>query len=146
MLIIRFSRQGKKKEPIYRIIISEKTKDTQGKYLEVLGHYNPCSKAIKLEKERIKYWLSKGAQLSSAINNLLINNKVIEGKKRKKGHRVKIKEGEALSASAEKAPAEAKKEETASPAPKPEEKKEEAGKKTEKPAAEKAEPEKEPAK
>lgn len=94
MLIIRFSRKGKKKDPLYRIIISEKAKDTQGKYLEVLGYYNPVSKETKLAEERIKYWLSKGAQLSSVVNNLLIKNGVIEGKKRRKGHLGKKKKNQ----------------------------------------------------
>lgn len=93
MLIIRLARKGKKKNPIYRIIISEKTKDTQGDYLEALGHYNPATKETKLTEERIKYWLAKGAQLSATVNNLLIQNGLLAGKKIKKGRRLKKKDG-----------------------------------------------------
>jgi len=85
MLVIRLSRKGKKKQPVYRIIISEKRKDTQGDYLESLGFYDPRRKEVKLNKERIKYWLSKGAQLSATVNNLFISQGVIEGRKIKKG-------------------------------------------------------------
>lgn len=81
MLIIRLSRIGKKKHPTFRIIISEKTKDTKGDYLELLGSYNPHTNEAKIKAERVKYWLSKGAKMSGTINNLFINKKVIEGKK-----------------------------------------------------------------
>ncbi|MDZ7798903.1 MAG: 30S ribosomal protein S16 [Patescibacteria group bacterium] len=89
MLVIRLSRRGKKKQPIFRFIISEKTKDTQADYLEALGFYNPHSKEIKLKEERIKYWIDKGATLSDSVNNLLIKEGVIKGKKRVKGTRKK---------------------------------------------------------
>lgn len=83
MLTIRLSRIGKRKQPTYRVIISEKSKDPYGHYLELLGNYNPRTKALNVKADRIKYWLSKGAQTSASVNNLLINAKVIEGKKMK---------------------------------------------------------------
>lgn len=83
MLTIRLSRIGKKKQPSYRLIISEKTKDPWGKYLELLGTFDPRSKKLDLKIERIKYWLSVGAQTSNTINNLLIKAGVITGKKKK---------------------------------------------------------------
>ncbi|MBT4122129.1 30S ribosomal protein S16 [bacterium] len=83
MLMIRLSRVGKKKQPTYRIIISEKQKDPWGKYLELLGNYNPHTKEINLEVDRIKYWLSKGAQASNTVNNLLIKEGILEGDKKK---------------------------------------------------------------
>lgn len=89
MLVIRFALKGKNKEPLFRIIISEKTKDTQGDYLEVLGSYNPKTKETKLNGERVKYWISKGATLSDTVNNLLITNKIITGEKRRKGRKAK---------------------------------------------------------
>jgi len=78
-------RVGKKKFSTYRLIISEKTKDTQGSYLEALGTFNPHAKenAFKPNIERIKYWLSKGALVSDTLNNLLISNNIIEGDKKK---------------------------------------------------------------
>jgi len=84
MLTIRFTRTGKKKQPYYRLIISEKTRDPWGRYLELLGNYNPRSKQAILQVERIKYWLKMGAQTSATVNNLFIKEGVIEGKKQNK--------------------------------------------------------------
>lgn len=81
MLTIRLSRVGKKNLPMYRLIISEKGRDPYGRALEILGSYNPHSKDLQAKGERIKYWLSKGAQMSPTVNNLLLDKKVIEGKK-----------------------------------------------------------------
>lgn len=77
MLKIRFKRIGKKKQPSFRIIISEKSRDTKGKFLENLGYYNPKSKGKKLDRERIKYWLEKGVQVSDTLHNLLVEEKII---------------------------------------------------------------------
>ena len=92
MLIIRLRRQGKSKEASFQLIISEKTKDTQGDYLERLGFYNPRTKEARFKGEKIKYWLGKGAQVSPTVNNLLIEKKIIEGKKIKKSKSAKKKE------------------------------------------------------
>ncbi len=81
MLVIRLSRIGKKKKPMYRLIISEKARDPYGKALEILGSYNPFTKDIVLKKERILYWIKNGAGLSATVNNLLVENKVISDKK-----------------------------------------------------------------
>ncbi len=81
--MIRMSRVGKKKYPTYRILIQEKSKDPWGKALEILGNYNPHTKEFACKEDRIKYWLSVGAQMSATVNNLLIRKEVIEGKKMK---------------------------------------------------------------
>lgn len=83
MLMIRLARLGKKNKPFYRVVISEKTRDLFGTALEILGHYNPMSKEkdTELNKDRILYWLSKGAQASPTVTNLLIRHKIVEGKK-----------------------------------------------------------------
>ena len=85
MLRIRLQRIGKKKQPTYRLIVSEKTKDTQAGSLEILGEYNPVrtEKVINLKEDRIKHWISVGAQPSNTVNNLLIKAGVIEGKAQK---------------------------------------------------------------
>jgi len=83
MLTIRLSRVGKKNKPLYRVIISEKQKDLYGNSLEILGSYNPHTKELKIDAEKTKYWLSKGAGMSNTVNNLLIDKKIIEGKKLK---------------------------------------------------------------
>ena len=81
MLIIRLSRVGKKKQYSFRVIISEKTKDTVGDYLELLGNYNPHTNKATLKADRIKYWLSKGAQVSGSVHNLLVESKIIQVEK-----------------------------------------------------------------
>ncbi len=83
--MIRLSRVGKIKQPTYRLIVSEKSKDTRGKYLEILGTYNPRSNpaTVKFDAERIKYWMSKGAQPSDTVHNLLVDQKIITTAKRK---------------------------------------------------------------
>lgn len=83
MLKIRLQRMGKKTQPSYRLIISENAKATNSSVLEYLGHYHPASKdkKVELNKERIQYWISKGAQTSETVNNILVKNGVVEGTK-----------------------------------------------------------------
>ena len=85
MLTIRMSRVGKKKQPSYRILVQEKEKDPWGKFVENIGHYDPLVNPAKLDikKDRLDYWMQKGAEVSDTLNNILINAKVIEGAKRK---------------------------------------------------------------
>lgn len=82
MLSIRLTRIGKKKQPSYRIIVVDKKKDPWGKYLENLGFYNPRTnpKTIDLKAERIKYWISKGAQASATVNNMLVDAGILTTK------------------------------------------------------------------
>jgi len=82
MLMIRLARIGKKKQPHYRLVVSEKARDMYGKALEIVGNYNPRTKEINLNPERIKHWLAMGAQTSDSVHNLLVSNKIIESKKR----------------------------------------------------------------
>lgn len=113
MLKIRLARVGKKKNPTYRFIVSEASKDPYGKALEILGHYNPFSKVIEVKKDRILEWISKGAQLSPTVHNILVDQNVIQKDK------VKASKGKKKNAEAEK-PAEAKAENTeAKPEDKP---------------------------
>jgi len=81
MLTIRLSRVGKKGKPLYRLIISEKARDPWGKALEILGSYNPAKKDLQVNGSQIKYWISKGAQMSPTVNNLLVGQGIVEGKK-----------------------------------------------------------------
>lgn len=88
---------GKKKQPTYRIIVCEKSKDPWGDYLESLGTYNPRTSPpeIALKDDRIKEWISKGAQCSDTVWNILIDQGVVKGDKRKtieisKKHRSKL--------------------------------------------------------
>ena len=77
MLKIRLQRVGKKNSPSYRMVLVEHTAPPQGKFQEILGFYNPRKKEKSFKKERIEHWLSKGAQLSSTVHNLLVDEKVL---------------------------------------------------------------------
>lgn len=92
MLTIRLSRIGKKKKPMYRLIISEKARDPYGRALEILGAYNPFTKELTAKKDRIEYWLSKGAQMSPTVNNLLVEKEIIK-KDKVRAYAPKKKEG-----------------------------------------------------
>ena len=86
MLVIRLQRMGRKKSPSYRLVISENARDTQGRALELLGHYNPVAqpKIVELKTDRIKHWLDQGAGTSEAVHNLLVREGVITADKKKK--------------------------------------------------------------
>ncbi len=83
MLTLRFQRQGKKKDFIFRIIaVDSKVAINSGKSKEILGWWDPRINKFELKKERILYWISQGAQPSDSCYNLLVRAKIIEGKKR----------------------------------------------------------------
>jgi len=81
MLAIKLSRKGRKKQPFFRIIVLEKAKDPCGDFLEDLGFHNPFTKETSLKTERIKHWLSKGAQPTGSAHNLLVAQGIIKDKK-----------------------------------------------------------------
>ncbi|MFA5129835.1 MAG: 30S ribosomal protein S16 [Patescibacteria group bacterium] len=85
MLHIRLRRGGKRKQPIYRLIVCEKTKDPWGDYLENLGTFNPRSTPpeVNFNTEHIKEWIAKGAQCSDTVWNMLLDQGVVTGAKRK---------------------------------------------------------------
>lgn len=106
MVTLKLRRVGKRKQPTFRLIATEKGRDPWGNNLEILGFKNPRSKETKLEVERIKYWLSKGAQTTATVHNLLVDQKIVAGDKRR-AITISKKRQEKLVA---KAPAEAPKE------------------------------------
>lgn len=82
MLMIRFQRIGRTNDPAFRIVVLEKERAAKaGNIVELLGTYNPRSKALTLNEERVKHWIANGAQPTGSIHNLLINKGVITGKK-----------------------------------------------------------------
>jgi small subunit ribosomal protein S16 len=84
MLVIRLFRVGNKNQPLFKIVVTDKTKPPRsGRFVEEVGFYNPLTKEKKFQPERIKYWLKSGAQPSDTVYNLLVSEKIIEGKKRK---------------------------------------------------------------
>lgn len=78
MLAIRLARIGKKKNPYYRVVVLDKRKPRNGRTVEVVGTYDPLKKpaAIQLDAERIKYWLSCGAQPSDTVRSFLTAQKI----------------------------------------------------------------------
>ncbi len=109
MLAIRLQRTGRKKQAMYRLVVSENTKDMYGDHLENLGNFNPHSKEVVLKNDRIEYWLSKGAQPSDTVHNLLVNQGIIKSDKKAKAVAISNKRAKrGKEDKAEEAPAEDK--------------------------------------
>lgn len=72
MTVIRLTRLGKKKQPFYRIVVTDSRKRRDGGYKEVIGYYNPMTEAktLKLDNERYNYWLGVGAKPSETVKRL----------------------------------------------------------------------------
>jgi small subunit ribosomal protein S16 len=75
VLMIRLSRRGARKQPIYRIVVIEKDRARDGRSIEVVGLYNPRTNpaTVDLKNDRIEYWLAKGAQFSPTLARLYKN-------------------------------------------------------------------------
>jgi small subunit ribosomal protein S16 len=78
VLTIRLARIGKKKKPFYRVVVIERTRPRDGRVKEAVGTYDPLKKPaeIKLDAERIKYWLGQGAQPSDTVRSFLKGQKI----------------------------------------------------------------------
>jgi len=74
MVKIRLFRVGRKKQPYFRIVAADSRNPRNGSYIEILGHYNPRTEppTVKLDSDRVKYWLSKGAQPTESMGKLLV--------------------------------------------------------------------------
>lgn len=99
MLKIRLQRTGKRNQPSFRVVLQEHSWAPSAKALEILGFYNPRLKQKSIKEERVKYWLSKGAQSSPTVHNLLIGEGIVRGEKvrawrpkKKKQEEGKVKE------------------------------------------------------
>ena len=70
---LRLTRVGSKKNPVYRIVAADSRSPRDGKFLEIVGRYNPQTdpSTIDFDEERIRHWLSKGAQPSNTVQRLL---------------------------------------------------------------------------
>ncbi len=71
MVKIRLARYGRKNGPFYRVVAIDSTKKDSGKYLEILGFWNPANKELKVKSEELKVWVGKGAQISPTVKKLL---------------------------------------------------------------------------
>lgn len=112
MLMIRLQRVGRVNVPTFRVVLTDSKNSTKsGKYIEVLGSYDPVNDVKEIKADRVKHWMSHGAKLSDTVHNWLIDKKIIPGKKLNKLPKKKpiAKEGEKKAEGA--APA------TATPAP-----------------------------
>ena len=83
MLTIRLARIGKKKKPYYRVVVIERTRARDGRVREAVGTYDPLKKPaeIKLDSDRVKYWLGVGAQPSNTVRSFIKQQKIgaVEG-------------------------------------------------------------------
>jgi len=83
MLKIRLQRIGRKNDPSFRAVLTDSKNSTKsGKFLEIVGTYSPKAGETSFKVDRIKYWISKGAQLSDTMHNFMVHQKIVEGKKR----------------------------------------------------------------
>ena len=78
MLTIRLARIGKKKKPYYRVVVIERTRARNGRVRDAVGTYDPLKKPaeLKLDAERIKYWLGVGAQPSDTVRSFIKLQKI----------------------------------------------------------------------
>jgi small subunit ribosomal protein S16 len=76
LLVIRLARTGRSKYPTYRIVAAESARAATGKFVAVLGHYNPHTKDLVIKREEVQKHLSNGAQPSNTVTKLLMRDKV----------------------------------------------------------------------
>jgi small subunit ribosomal protein S16 len=70
---IRLARVGSKKNPVYRVVVADSRSPRDGKFIEIVGRYNPQTdpSTIELDEAKLKDWISKGAQPSESVQRLL---------------------------------------------------------------------------
>ncbi|HNP85842.1 MAG: 30S ribosomal protein S16 [Chloroflexi bacterium SZAS-1] len=80
MVVIRLRRTGKTKQPSYRLVVSDKRSPRDGKFIEIVGHYNPIRqpKELVVKNDRVRYWLGVGAQPSDTVVRLLKQVNVLD--------------------------------------------------------------------
>ena len=78
MLCIRLSRVGKKKQPFYRVVVIDRRKARDGRFVEVVGTYNPLKNPpdVQLDADRVKHWLGHGAQPSNTVRSFIRRQKI----------------------------------------------------------------------
>src|SRR3989344_3229933 len=119
MLTIRLQRTGTKNKATFRVVLAQAYRSASKNALEVLGHYNPRSKDFGIKnEERLKYWIAQHVKLSPTEHTLLVEKKIITGKKVKAWQPKKSAKGgekteEAVAPAPAAAPAEAPKAEAA---------------------------------
>ena len=82
MLKIRLERVGRTHEPSFRLVLTDsKNSSKSGRFKEILGSYDPRKSLDLLDTERIRYWLSKGANATGTVHNLLVRHRILTAKK-----------------------------------------------------------------
>jgi small subunit ribosomal protein S16 len=73
MVVIRLRRAGSKKRPFFRVVVTDSRSARDSSFVEILGHYNPRTRpaVVNVDRERVNYWLSKGAQPSDSVRTLI---------------------------------------------------------------------------
>jgi len=76
MVVIRLRRAGSKKRPFFRVVVTDSRTARDSSFVEILGNYNPRSKpaVVKVDKERVDYWIKKGAQPSDSVRTLMVRH------------------------------------------------------------------------
>lgn len=76
---IRLSRFGRKKKPFYRIVVQNSESRRDGKFLEIVGTYNPMTEPLELtiHQDKLQSWLDKGAEPTTTVKSLLAKNKAV---------------------------------------------------------------------
>jgi len=84
-VVVRLRRIGKnpKKRPHFRISVFDRRRGRDSRFIEEIGFYNPITEAIKIKRERLDFWIKKGAQLSATVKNLAEKSKAISQKEEK---------------------------------------------------------------
>ncbi len=79
LVAMRLTRTGSKKRPCYRIVVIEKSRARNGRFLEILGQYNPLTEPaqIVVNEDRARYWLSKGAKPSQTVRSILRKKEIV---------------------------------------------------------------------
>lgn len=82
MLKLRLRRMGAKRQPSYRIVVAESSSPRDGRVVESVGIYNPKTQpmTLRVNEERIKYWLGNGAQPTDTVRSLLVRSGILEGR------------------------------------------------------------------
>ncbi len=80
MVVIRLRRQGKTKQPSYRLVVADSRSPRDGKFIEIVGHYNPVRqpKELVVKGDRVRYWIGVGAQPSDTVVRLLKQVSVLD--------------------------------------------------------------------
>jgi small subunit ribosomal protein S16 len=76
MVVIRMRRAGSKKRPFFRIVVTDSRAARDSRFVEILGHYNPRTRPaiVKIDSERMDYWIKKGAQPSDSVRTLIAHH------------------------------------------------------------------------